>query len=53
MFRLRPGVPLQLLERGHAVSPALAYEDKNTTHWLENRGTRPAVEISVDIVRQQ
>ena len=26
-------------------------EDKNTTHWLENRGTTPAVEISVDIVR--
>jgi hypothetical protein len=29
-----------------------APEDKNTTHWLENRGTIPAVEISVDIVRQ-
>jgi quercetin dioxygenase-like cupin family protein len=28
-------------------------EDKKTTHWLENRGTTPAVEISVDIVRQQ
>ena len=27
-------------------------EDKNTTHWLENRGTTPAVEISVDIVTQ-
>jgi quercetin dioxygenase-like cupin family protein len=27
-------------------------EDTNTTHWLENRGTIPAVEISVDIVRQ-
>jgi quercetin dioxygenase-like cupin family protein len=27
-------------------------EDKHTTHWLENRGTTPAVEISVDIVRQ-
>jgi len=27
-------------------------EDKNTMHWLENRGTIPAVEISVDIVRQ-
>ena len=26
-------------------------EDKNTSHWLENRGTTPAVEISVDIVR--
>ena len=28
-------------------------EDKNTRHWLENRGITPAVEISVDIVRQQ
>lgn len=27
-------------------------EDRNTLHWLENRGTLPAVEISVDIVRQ-
>jgi quercetin dioxygenase-like cupin family protein len=27
-------------------------EDRNTTHWLENRGTVPAVEISVDIIRQ-
>jgi quercetin dioxygenase-like cupin family protein len=27
-------------------------EDKNTMHWLENRGTTPAVEISVDIVSQ-
>ncbi|HJT44965.1 MAG TPA: cupin domain-containing protein [Chthoniobacterales bacterium] len=26
-------------------------EDRNTTHWLENRGTTPAVEISVDIIR--
>jgi quercetin dioxygenase-like cupin family protein len=26
-------------------------EDKNTMHWLENRGTTRAVEISVDIVR--
>ena len=26
-------------------------EDKNTTHWLENRGTTPAVEVSVDLVR--
>jgi quercetin dioxygenase-like cupin family protein len=25
-------------------------EDASTTHWLENRGTTPAVEISVDIV---
>ena len=28
-------------------------EDRNTTHWLENRGSIPAVEISVDIVRQE
>lgn len=27
-------------------------EDRDTTHWLENRGTVPAVEISVDIVKQ-
>jgi quercetin dioxygenase-like cupin family protein len=27
-------------------------EDRNTSHWLENRGSVPAVEISVDIVRQ-
>ena len=25
-------------------------EDRNTLHWLENRGSTPAVEISVDIV---
>jgi quercetin dioxygenase-like cupin family protein len=28
-------------------------EDRSTTHWLENRGTIPAIEISVDIVRQE
>ena len=28
-------------------------EDRNTTHWLENRGTIPAVEISVDVVRRK
>lgn len=28
-------------------------EDRNTLHWLENRGTTPAVEISVDIVTQE
>lgn len=27
-------------------------EDRNTTHWLENRGNTTAVEISVDIVGQ-
>ena len=34
-------------------SPGVGWpEDHNTLHWLENRGTTPAVEISVDIVRQ-
>ena len=28
-------------------------EDRNTLHWLENRGTVAAVEISVDIVRNE
>ena len=28
-------------------------EDRRTLHWLENRGTMPAVEISIDIVRQE
>src|SRR5512140_3077514 len=28
-------------------------EDRDTNHWLENRGTIPAVEISVDIVKEQ
>ena len=33
--------------------PGLGWsEDRNTLHWLENRGSVPAVEISVDIVRQ-
>ena len=33
--------------------PGLGWpEDRNTLHWLENRGTEPAVEISVDIVSQ-
>ncbi|MFO0583696.1 MAG: cupin domain-containing protein [Anaeromyxobacter sp.] len=27
-------------------------EDSKTLHWLENRGTVPAIEISVDIVKQ-
>lgn len=26
-------------------------EDRNTIHWLENRGTTTAVDISVDIVK--
>jgi len=34
--------------------PGLGWpEDRNTVHWLENRGAAPAVEISVDIVRQE
>ncbi len=33
--------------------PGLGWpEDHNTLHWLENKGSIPAVEISVDIVRQ-
>jgi len=32
--------------------PGLGWpEDRNTTHWLDNRGTTTAVEISVDIFR--
>ena len=31
--------------------PGLGWpEDKETVHWLENRGTTPAIEISVDII---
>jgi quercetin dioxygenase-like cupin family protein len=34
--------------------PGLGWpEDRSTLHWLENRGTVPAVEVSVDIVRQE
>jgi quercetin dioxygenase-like cupin family protein len=43
----RSGVPTE-------YGPGVGWpEDRNTTHWLENRGTIPAVEISVDIVRQE
>jgi hypothetical protein len=28
-------------------------EDRNTVHWLENRGTVAVVEISVDVVRDE
>ncbi len=58
----RPGM-VYVLEgtiTDHRDGPATDYgpgpgwpEDRNTTHWLENRGTVPAVEISVDIVRQE
>src|ERR1041385_515039 len=34
--------------------PGLGWpEDRNTLHWLENKGTTAAVEISVDIVRHE
>ncbi len=35
-------------------APGLGWpEDRNSLHWLENRGAIPAVEISVDIVGQE
>jgi quercetin dioxygenase-like cupin family protein len=34
--------------------PGLGWpEDRETVHWLENRGTVPALEISVDIVMSE
>jgi uncharacterized cupin superfamily protein len=37
-----------------AYGPGLGWpEDRNTLHWLENRGSVPAVEISFDIVRTE
>ncbi len=34
--------------------PGLGWpEDRNTLHWLENRGTVAAVEVSVDIVMKE
>ncbi|HEV8088557.1 MAG TPA: cupin domain-containing protein [Actinomycetota bacterium] len=34
--------------------PGLGWpEDRYTLHWLENKGTIPAVEISIDIVGQE
>jgi len=60
--RDRPGVVyiLQGTITDHRDGVATEYgpgvgwpEDRHTTHWLENRGTIPAVEISVDIVRQR
>jgi quercetin dioxygenase-like cupin family protein len=39
--------------RATDYGPGLGWpEDSHTLHWLENRGTTRAVEISVDIVRQ-
>jgi len=58
----RPGIVyvLQGMITDHRDGVATDYgpgvgwpEDRNTTHWLENRGTVPAVEISVDIVRHE
>ncbi len=28
-------------------------EELNTVHWLENRGTVPAIEVSVDLVSNE
>jgi quercetin dioxygenase-like cupin family protein len=34
--------------------PGLGWpEDRSTLHWLENRGTVPAIEVSVDIVSKE
>jgi quercetin dioxygenase-like cupin family protein len=58
----RPGIVyiLQGTITDHRDGEAVEYgpgvgwpEDRNTMHWLENRGTVPAVEISVDIVRSE
>jgi len=58
----RPGIVyiLQGTITDHRTGVATDYgpgvgwpEDRNTTHWLENRGTIRAVEISVDIVSQE
>jgi quercetin dioxygenase-like cupin family protein len=33
--------------------PGLGWpEDRTTTHWLQNRGSVPAIEISVDVVKR-
>ena len=60
--RGRPGsvVVLQGTITDHREGVATDYgpgvgwpEDKDTVHWLENRGTEQAVEISVDVVRRE
>ena len=57
----RPGIVYVLqgtiTDHRHGVAteygPGVGWpEDRNTTHWLENRGTVAAVEISIDIVSQ-
>ena len=56
----RPGLVyiLQGTNTDHRDGTATEYgpgvgwpEDSETTHWLENKGTIPAIEVSVDIVR--
>ena len=56
----RPGIVyiLQGIITDHRDGAATDYgpgvgwpEDRNTTHWLENRTTLPAVEISVDVIQ--
>jgi quercetin dioxygenase-like cupin family protein len=58
----RPGIVyvLQGTITDHRNGVAMEYgqgvgwpEDRNTLHWLENRGAIPAVEISVDIVKHE
>jgi hypothetical protein len=48
--RVIPGI------RASATSPKTAGEafwgDKDTTHWLENKGTEPALLIVADIFKQ-
>lgn len=60
--RDRPGVVfiLQGTVTDHRDGVATDYgpgvgwpENRQTRHWLENRGTVPAVEISIDIVRTE
>jgi quercetin dioxygenase-like cupin family protein len=58
----RPGVVyvLQGTVTDHRAGVATEYgpglgwpEDRNTLHWVENNGTIPAVEISIDIVKKE
>ncbi len=59
--RCRPGI-VYVLEgtitdhrdgRATDYGPGVGWpEDRHTLHWLENRGTTAAVEVSVDIVRR-
>ena len=58
----RPGIVyiLQGMITDHREGVAKDYgpgagwpEDRNTVHWLENRGSIPAVEISFDVSRHE